>query len=338
MIVAKFGGTATAPNNVKYLQKCLGKHHGVVVVSAIGREFDGDEKVTDLLGRYWHGDDNAWTRIADKFRRLCLINAVDVDVEELLADAKMRARKFGSDYCLSIGEELTARCIAKLTGLEYVEAQGYVVFDGGKFNLKETLRRLKELGGNRVVMGGFYGGTIDGNRQTFTRGGGDVSGALCAAACNATLYENVTDVDGVFVANPKLVDGAQKLDGLSYDEMLLLAKSGASVLHPDAVEICRKYNVPIAVKSFWKNDFGTLVSNCVGCGDVLGVTCKRSMDGTYAATVLHNLSAKDVALRMWALCDGYDGITHVECDGRVVRMQSEDDVTSKVYRAFVLRN
>lgn len=122
MIVAKFGGTATAPNNVKYLQKCLGKHHGVVVVSAIGREFDGDEKVTDLLGRYWHGDDNAWTRIADKFRRLCLINAVDVDVEELLDDAKMRARKFGSDYCLSLGEELTARCIAKLTGREYVEA------------------------------------------------------------------------------------------------------------------------------------------------------------------------------------------------------------------------
>ena len=217
------------PNNVKYLQKCLDKHHGVVVVSAIGREFDGDEKVTDLLGRYWHGDDNAWTRIADKFRRLCLINAVDVDVEELLADAKMRARKFGSDYCLSLGEELTARCIAKLTGREYVEAQGYVVFDGGKFKLKETLRRLKELGGNRVVMGGFYGGTIDGNRQTFTRGGGDVSGALCAAACNATLYENVTDVDGVFVANPRLVDGAQKLDGLSYDEMLLLAKSGSSV-------------------------------------------------------------------------------------------------------------
>ena len=71
---------------------------------------------------------------------------------------------------------------------------------------------------------------------------------------------------------------------------------------------------------------------------MLGVTCKGSMDGTYAATVLHNLSAKDVALRMWVLCDGYDGITHVECDGRVVRMQSEDDVTSKVYRAFVLRN
>ncbi len=336
MIVAKFGGTATTPTNLKYLKACLTKHHGIIVVSAVGREYDGDEKVTDLLMRFYGGDDSAWAKIVDKFRRLCQVNAITIDIDEILNGAKVCAQKYDEAYCMSLGEELTARCVAAFTNRDYVEAEEYIVFSGKKFVLSETIRRLRSLGDNRVVIGGFYGGTFDGGRQTFTRGGGDISGALCAAANGATLYENFTDVDGVFVANPRCVDGANKLDGLSYAEMFLLAQNGANVLHPDAVEICRKFNVPIVVKSFWRGEgLGTIVDNCVGNVRLSGITISKNADGMFKTTIVHNLTLTEVAEcigKLARMCP--DKVLKVYYKSKHIQIISKKNILKETYRAF----
>jgi aspartate kinase len=103
--------------------------------------------------------------------------------------------------------------------------------------------------GNVVVVAGFQGVTPDQEITTLGRGGSDTSAVALASALNAERCDIYTDVDGVFTADPRVVPVARKLEEISYVEMLELARVGAKVLHPRAVEIAKKYNVPLRVRS-----------------------------------------------------------------------------------------
>ncbi len=141
----------------------------------------------------------------------------------------------------------------------------------------EPIRKTLEEG-KVVVVAGFQGISSNQNVTTFGRGGSDTTAVALAAALKADLCIIYTDVEGVFSADPNTVSNARKLDKVSYDEMLEMASLGAKVLHNRAVEFAKKYNVPLLVKSTFKEGSGTLVTNEDESMEkvvVSGVTCDK---------------------------------------------------------------
>ncbi len=123
-----------------------------------------------------------------------------------------------------------------------------------------TERIINELDeGSVVLVTGFQGVNQLGDMTTLGRGGSDTSAVALAAALNADICEIYTDVEGVYTADPRIVPDARKLDEISYDEMLELASLGAKVLHNRSVEVAKKYNVKLVVRSSMSDAEGTEV-------------------------------------------------------------------------------
>jgi aspartate kinase len=114
--------------------------------------------------------------------------------------------------------------------------------------------------GTVVVVAGFQGVDKDNNITTLGRGGSDTSAVALAAVLNADQCDIYTDVDGVYTTDPNICNKARRLDRISYDEMLEMAMTGAKVLQPRSVEMAKKYNVPVYVKSTFSDEGGTLVT------------------------------------------------------------------------------
>jgi len=317
MITAKFGGTAVTAQNLRSLKSIITPHHKCVVVSAVGREHPKDVKTTDLLIRHFCGDPLAWGKICQKYRRLVEVNGVQIDVDKLLFDAERRSRAFDLAYCMSLGEELAARIVAKFLNAQYVEAQDVVVFRGKRLALSQTLSNVKSAfsGLSCGVVGGFYGGVCANSvasshltqstapRQIFPRGGGDITGAICAAATDSTLYENWTDVYGVCLADPKSVCGVTTAPNLSYAEMRLLSQNGAEVLHSQAVNYVAKRAIPIKIGNYLNPEgASTLVSNCPS-GLPLLLATEEVNGGVYHTTVLYTLPTQQAVQLLGKLFD-----------------------------------
>ena len=125
----------------------------------------------------------------------------------------------------------------------------------------DTERLLKEVkDGYIVIVAGFQGVDEGGNVTTLGRGGSDTSAVALAAALNADRCDIYTDVDGVYTADPNICPKAKKLKKISYEEMLEMASLGAKVLQTRSVEIAKKYNVPIHVRSSFSEEEGTMVT------------------------------------------------------------------------------
>jgi len=174
------------------------------------------------------------------------------------------------DVLISTGEQVTSALLAltlKEMGYDAVSVLGHQVrivtdssFGKARIDRLEKERILEELKqGKIVIVPGFQGVDEDGNITTLGRGGSDTTGVALAAGLNADLCEIYTDVDGVYTTDPNVCDKAQRLDKISYDEMLEMAGLGAKVLQIRSVELAQKYNVPILVKSSLEEGKGTLV-------------------------------------------------------------------------------
>lgn len=177
------------------------------------------------------------------------------------------------DMLLSTGEQVTisklAMCLNKL-GYSAISLTGWQVpikTDSIANNADITNinidRIVGELEGNKIVIvAGFQGINTENDITTLGRGGSDTTAVALAAALNAIRCDIYTDVDGVYNQDPRIDKEACKLDFISYDDMLRLANSGAKVLHNKCVEIGKKFDVPIYVKSsFEENPIGTFVGN-----------------------------------------------------------------------------
>jgi aspartate kinase len=125
-------------------------------------------------------------------------------------------------------------------------------------NTEEIKNELKR--GSIVVVAGFQGVDKDNNITTLGRGGSDTSAVALAAALNADRCDIYTDVDGVYTTDPNICNKARRLDKISYDEMLEMAITGAKVLQPRSVEMAKKYDVSVYVKSTFSDEGGTLVT------------------------------------------------------------------------------
>jgi len=137
-------------------------------------------------------------------------------------------------------------------------------------------RELRE--GKVVVVAGFQGVDSENNITTLGRGGSDTSAVALAAALKADVCDIYTDVDGVYTTDPNICRNARRLDRITYDEMMEMARAGAKVLQPRSVELAKKYNVPVYVRSSFTEEGGTLVTKEEGTMEkevVSGVTYDR---------------------------------------------------------------
>lgn len=273
MKVCKFGGTSMATASA------LGKVRQIiesdpmrrfVVVSAPGKRFSGDEKVTDLLYQAFEEklvDGNChstMTKIRDRFLSIRDELKLDLDIEKYLDEVEEGInRSENQDYAASRGEYLSAVLVANYLNYELIDAEEIVKFNiDGFYDSEITEDRISMLKDRTegVVIPGFYGRKPDGEIKTFTRGGSDFTGAIVAGAIDATVYENWTDVNGFMIADPKIVKNPFYIDVISYEELRELSYMGASVLHPDSVFPVQAKNIPINIRNtFEPQNPGTMI-------------------------------------------------------------------------------
>ena len=271
--VAKFGGTsmadAKAITKVAEIIKQDAKRR-YVVVSAPGKRFSQDHKVTDMLYACYHdlqinGEcKDTFEKIRERFKGIVNDLAIDLDIDEYLDKVEEEMNKYASaEFCASRGEYLSAVIMAKVLGYTFIDAKDIMVFnDNGDFEAELTNEKVKDALAKveRAVVPGFYGGDEAGIVHTFSRGGSDVSGAVIARAVGASLYENWTDVNGFMSADPRIVTNPKPISTLSYRELRELAYMGANVLHPESIFPVRISKIPINIRNtFCPSADGTMI-------------------------------------------------------------------------------
>ena len=272
--VAKFGGSSVADGIQLTKTKQIIEQdpsRKFIVVSAPGKRFDGDNKITDLLylckTHMEHNlpYDQVFQVVADRYMAVALNLGVEAGLVEHLDEIKENLKKNPSaDYIASRGEYLNAVLVAAFLGFDFVDTAGLVQFDAkGKILVEETDKALREEleKHENAVLPGFYGSTPDGEIKTFSRGGSDITGSLVARAIGADVYENWTDVSGFLMADPRIVKKPKQIASISYKELRELSYMGASVLHEDAIYPARMANVPINIRNTnAPEDPGTMIT------------------------------------------------------------------------------
>ena len=270
--VAKFGGSSMA--DAKQFEKVrdivrADPARKVIVVSAAGKRSADDHKLTDLLYlcyahlQYGVNCDAVFQMICDRYiaiRDECGLN-VDIEAELDVLRRQMRAG-ISEEELVSRGEYFSALLMADYLGYSFLDAELWVRFrfDGtiDKEASYAALQRLAE--GRSVVIPGFYGVTPDGKIRTFSRGGSDITGALAAAALDADVYENWTDVSGILMADPRIVPDPLPIERITYNELRELSFVGAQVLHEGTVFPVREKNIPLNIRNTNDPDHpGTLI-------------------------------------------------------------------------------
>ncbi len=271
--VCKFGGTSMADGNVingvkKIIESDAERKY--VVVSAPGKRYSGDTKVTDLLytchAELQKNGTCKQSFPAVRARYVSLVKELNIpfDINALLDETEaMIEQEKSEDFTASRGEYLCARIVAEVLGAKFIDAKDVIFFneDGsldGEKSYKAIAFAVSDA--EHAVIPGFYGRGADGNVKTFTRGGSDISGSVVARAVNATVYENWTDVSGFLACDPHIVDSPVKIKTISYKELRELSYMGANVLHSDSIFPLRKANIPIQIKNtFSPQDAGTSI-------------------------------------------------------------------------------
>lgn len=236
VVVQKFGGTSVG--NVDRIKKVAARirrtvhegHQCVVVVSAMGKQTD--------------------------------------ELVELAGQISSTPHPREMDVLLTTGEQVTISLLTMALHELGIKARSFTGWQAGmktdqvhgkaavlQVDTQRICRSLKE--GEVAVVAGFQGISPDGEITTLGRGGSDTSAVTLAAALSADYCEIYTDVTGVYSADPRVVERAQKIDEISFEEMLELAHLGAGVLHPRSVECAMMHGVPLVVRSSFVNEPGT---------------------------------------------------------------------------------
>ena len=259
--VAKFGGSSVA--NAEQFRKVKSivqadDERRFVVVSASGKRFDGDNKLTDLLllvnaHLEYHVDCTALLKdIEQRFVDIRDELGLKYPIEEKFEEFSSVIKSLSPEYIVSRGEWFTGRLMAEYLGIPFLDASDVIVFHhDGTVDMERTATYVRDavarLG--TFVLPGFYGSTVDGTVKLFERGGGDITGAILARCLDAGLYENWTDVSGFMAADPRIVDEPRSIHRITFDEMRELSYMGASVLQEEAIFPVREVGIPIQIKN-----------------------------------------------------------------------------------------
>lgn len=276
MKVIKFGGSSLA--SAEQLKKVLNivksdSTRRFVVVSAPGKRHSEDTKVTDALIKYYKhyitdynfSEDQDWiiNRYQSITDELGLRPAILEEIAGAIKDLATLPKEdnaFLYDTFLAAGEDNNAKLIAEYFRTEGLNARyihpkeaGLIVTSepGNARILPSSYDKLEELreSDEILVIPGFFGVTVDNHICTFSRGGSDITGSIIAAGVKADLYENFTDVDGIFAAHPGVVDKPHSIEELTYREMRELAYAGFSVLHDEALIPAYRGQIPLVIKN-----------------------------------------------------------------------------------------
>ena len=270
-IACKFGGTSLACS--ENIRKCAqivnaDKNRQYIVVSAPGKKDAESRKVTDLLydcyiNRFNEEQfEHIFSSIKLIFQEIAsLIPSFFFDKELQEIYFQIKNSEANLDFVLSRGEYLNAKLFASYLGYEFLDATRFIRFKKGELDLTETLERASLLDKEkRYVIPGFYGLDEEGHIKTFSRGGSDITGAVVARAFDCELYENWTDVDGIHVCDPKVIEKSKKVEQVSFRELREMSYMGASVLHAETLLPIYEKPIPILVKnSFSPLEQGTQI-------------------------------------------------------------------------------
>ncbi|MDQ3001697.1 MAG: aspartate kinase [Fibrobacterota bacterium] len=292
-IVCKFGGSSVADHNqflkIKKILQANPKRT-VVVPSAPGKRHSGEAKLTDLLYLCHEMTqkklplDGPFSLIRDRYldieKNLGLKAGMAEALDTFHNEIEQGATK---DFVASRGEYLCGLLMATFLGAEFVDPKETVFFDKtGRIDPKtyEVLGKRMSDPNRLYVMPGFYGVDVKGQIKTFSRGGSDISGAIAARAVKAGLYENWTDVSGLLMADPRIVENPHPLDEVSYREIRELSYMGANVFHDEAIAPVREAGIPINIRNTNRpDDAGTMIVSklpAVTKYDIAGVAGKKN--------------------------------------------------------------
>ena len=273
--VAKFGGSSVADGiQLRKIEQIIKSDpdRRYIVVSAPGKRFDKDNKITDLLFMCKAQADHnipyeqLFQVITDRYSAIAFTLGVQVDLESHYEEIRQKmSAGCSEDYIASRGESLSAILVAAFLGFDFVDTKDLIVFDHkGRLLAEETNKRLsEELAKHEyAVIPGFYGSYADiGEIKVLSRGGSDVTGSLVARAVKAEIYENWTEVSGLRMADPRIIKDPMPIEYISYIELRELSYMGASVLHEEAVFPVRLANIPINIRNTnAPEDPGTIIT------------------------------------------------------------------------------
>ena len=257
VITCKFGGSSLADKDgfLKAAKIVLSdKNRKYIVVSAPGKRYDKDIKITDGLINFTK--ETPFTEAREKAfsyvekRILSIANGLGAGeiIKTCLAEMKLKFDKnpFYDDYIISRGEYISAKIFSYITGYRFISPESFISVDeNGVYKNTVSDFYLPEYS----VIPGFYGRDKYGRIKTLKRGGGDVTGSVVAEMTDSDLYENFTDVDGVYAISPEIIKVQKPLKFLSYGELEVLSGSGAEVFSEDAIYPLKVKNIPVVLKN-----------------------------------------------------------------------------------------
>ncbi|EGY80044.1 homoserine O-acetyltransferase/O-succinyltransferase family protein [Peptoniphilus indolicus] len=276
--VAKFGGSSLS--NAKQFSKVKNiitskSESDVVVVSAPGKRYNEDVKVTDRLINV--AELNTETKDIEKLIKKLEIELLkkNDDLNENLSELKTRFYEISKDlgieekctpeidvvfkaiegstskdFIVSRGEYLNAKIMANYLNYEFIDAKDIIIFDEKyNVNFEKSYERISNIinSKSKVVVPGFYGSDELGNIRTFKRGGSDYTGSIIASALDSEIYENWTDVNGIMTDDPRVNADAKVIKSMNYKELTDIIDSGAQVYQRDAIEPVKNKNITIRI-------------------------------------------------------------------------------------------
>ncbi len=318
MKVVKFGGSSLASGEQlkKVFQIVVSDpERKVVVVSAPGKRFSDDIKVTDLLidcaEKVLAGEEieSEFATIIERYASIAkeleisldIVDTISHDLKALLNGNKEKPDRF-LDAIKASGEDNNAKLIAAYFQHRGVLAQyvspkeaGLIVSDepGNAQVLPESYDNLYKLRDREgiIVFPGFFGHNKNGDVLTFSRSGSDITGSILANGVKADLYENFTDVDAVYSVNPTIVQNPKEISELTYREMRELSYAGFSVFHDEALIPAFRAGIPVNVKNTNNPTApGTRIVNerANTNGPVIGIASDKGFCSIYISKYLMN--------------------------------------------------
>ena len=305
-VTAKFGGSSVA--DASQIRKTIAivrsdPRRRFIVVSAPGKRNDDDKKITDLL--YLCHDlhqqnldfEEPFAIIRARYCNIAKelgVTGTALWIEEIAAKIAAGCSK---DWIASRGEYLSGRIIAAAIDADFVDpAEGILFGPDGRLQSAETYgrlgKRLSKVAKDRIaVIPGFYGADAAGNIVCFSRGGSDVTGAIVARSVNSERYENWTDVSGMLMADPRIVNNPKPIEIITYREQRELSYMGASILHDEAVFPVREGGIPIHIlNTNAPGDPGTRIVSSRDSHDttIVGVAGRRGFVSFFTEKAMMN--------------------------------------------------
>lgn len=260
--VCKFGGSSLAnATQYKKIKSIVESDptRKVIVASACGKSFKEDHKVTDLLylclahKKYGMSYEDILEKIYLKHQMIIDELNLSFDLKKEIANIRtLLEQNKNNDEVVAYGEYLSSRLLALYLDATFIDARSCICFKyDGSIDIDKTYQKfIPHLNTNKkLVVPGFYGCLPNGVLKLMSRGGSDITGALLANVCDAKMYENWTDVSGIYVCDPSIIKNPKQIQTITYSELREMSYMGASVLHDESIYPVKIKKIPINIKN-----------------------------------------------------------------------------------------